>query len=61
MDVLAGDVPCQPWSIAGKGQDIEEKIGGERDLRPEMFRVTHQVRPQGRHCRKRGGANTPII
>jgi DNA (cytosine-5)-methyltransferase 1 len=46
VDVLAGGVPCQPWSIAGKKQDIEEKIGGERNLWPEMFRVTHQVRPK---------------
>jgi DNA (cytosine-5)-methyltransferase 1 len=46
VDVLAGGVPCQPWSIAGKAEDIEEKIGGERNLWPEMFRVAHQVRPR---------------
>jgi DNA (cytosine-5)-methyltransferase 1 len=46
VDVLAGGVPCQPWSIAGKKQDIEEKIGGERNLWPEMFRVAHETRPK---------------
>ncbi|WP_433612584.1 DNA cytosine methyltransferase [Dactylosporangium sp. CA-139114] len=46
VDVLAGGVPCQPWSIAGKKEDIEEKIGGERNLWPEMFRVAHQTRPK---------------
>jgi DNA (cytosine-5)-methyltransferase 1 len=46
VDVLAGGVPCQPWSIAGKSEDIEQKIGGERNLWPEMFRVAHQTRPR---------------
>lgn len=46
IDLLAGGVPCQPWSIAGKKQDIEEKIGGERNLWPEMFRVAHESRPK---------------
>src|SRR5690606_7296243 len=46
IHVLAGGVPCQPWSIAGKKEDIEEKIGGERNLWPEMFRVAHQARPK---------------
>lgn len=46
VDVLAGGVPCQPWSIAGKKEDIEEKIGGERNLWPEMFRVAHEARPK---------------
>jgi DNA (cytosine-5)-methyltransferase 1 len=46
VDVLAGGVPCQPWSIAGKSQDIEEKIGGERNLWPEMFRAARQARPK---------------
>ncbi|MEV0425527.1 DNA cytosine methyltransferase [Micromonospora sp. NPDC050495] len=45
VHVLAGGVPCQPWSIAGKSQDIEEKIGGERNLWPEMFRAAHEARP----------------
>ncbi|MEU4215093.1 DNA cytosine methyltransferase [Actinoplanes sp. NPDC026623] len=46
VTLLAGGVPCQPWSIAGKKQDIEEKIGGERNLWPEMFRVAHETRPK---------------
>lgn len=46
VDALVGGVPCQPWSIAGKSQNIEEKIGGERNLWPEMLRVASQTRPK---------------
>jgi DNA (cytosine-5)-methyltransferase 1 len=42
IDLLAGGVPCPPFSIAGKqlGQN------DERDLFPEMIRLTNEIRPK---------------
>ena len=42
IDVLAGGVPCPPFSIAGKqlGQD------DERDLFPEALRLAAEIRPK---------------
>jgi DNA (cytosine-5)-methyltransferase 1 len=42
IDLLAGGVPCPPFSIAGKqlGQD------DDRDLFPEAMRLVHECRPK---------------
>lgn len=42
IDLLAGGVPCPPFSVAGKqlGQD------DERDLFPEAIRLIHEIRPR---------------
>ena len=42
VDLLAGGVPCPPFSIAGKqlGQD------DERDLFPEAIRLIREIRPR---------------
>lgn len=42
VDLLAGGVPCPPFSVAGQqlGQD------DERDLFPEMLRLVDEVRPK---------------
>lgn len=41
-DLLAGGVPCPPFSVAGK------QLGGkdERDLFPEALRLVDEIRPQ---------------
>lgn len=42
IELLAGGVPCQPWSLAGKhhGQD------DQRNLFPEMIRAVRETRPK---------------
>lgn len=42
VDLLAGGVPCPPFSIAGK------QLGAldERDLFPEALRLTREIRPR---------------
>ncbi|MEV6973399.1 DNA (cytosine-5-)-methyltransferase [Kitasatospora sp. NPDC093806] len=42
LDLLAGGVPCPPFSLAGK------KLGenDERDLFPEMLRIVEKLRPR---------------
>jgi DNA (cytosine-5)-methyltransferase 1 len=42
IDLLAGGVPCPPFSVAGKqlGQD------DERDLFPEMLRLVKEIQPR---------------
>lgn len=42
IDLLAGGVPCQPWSLGGKhkGQD------DQRNLFPEMVRAVRETRPK---------------
>jgi DNA (cytosine-5)-methyltransferase 1 len=42
IDLLAGGVPCQPFSIAGKhlGQD------DSRNMFPEMIRAVREIRPK---------------
>ena len=42
MDLLAGGVPCPPFSIAGK--QLGEK--DERDLFPEIIRLASECRPK---------------
>lgn len=41
VDVLAGGVPCPPFSIAGK----QLGSGDERDLFPEALRLVEEARP----------------
>lgn len=42
VDLLAGGVPCPPFSIAGKQLGSED----ERDLFPEMIRLTEECSPK---------------
>lgn len=42
VDVLAGGVPCPPFSIAGKQLGKDD----ERDLFPEALRLTEEIRPR---------------
>lgn len=41
IDLLAGGVPCPPFSIAGKQLGADD----ERDLFPEAIRLVHEARP----------------
>lgn len=41
VDVVAGGVPCQPWSLGGVHRGNED----ERNLWPELFRTVREVRP----------------
>lgn len=41
VDVVAGGVPCQPWSLGGVHKGFEDK----RNLWPELFRCVRQTRP----------------
>lgn len=42
IDLLAGGVPCPPFSIAGKQLGAAD----ERDLFPEMLRLTEELEPR---------------
>lgn len=42
VDLLAGGVPCPPFSIAGKGLGADD----ERDLFPQALRLVDEVRPR---------------
>ena len=42
IDLLAGGVPCPPFSIAGKQLGAED----ERDLFPQALRLAEEIRPQ---------------
>lgn len=42
IDLLAGGVPCPPFSVAGKQLGSED----ERDLFPEMLRLTEEIAPK---------------
>jgi DNA (cytosine-5)-methyltransferase 1 len=43
IDLVAGGVPCQPFSIGGKQLGHED----ERDLFPEALRVIEECKPRG--------------
>lgn len=42
IDLLAGGVPCPPFSVAGKQLGNED----ERDLFPEMLRLVAEIKPR---------------
>lgn len=42
LDLLAGGVPCPPFSAAGKQLGRDD----ERDLFPEMLRLVHELEPK---------------
>ncbi|PSK89369.1 DNA (cytosine-5)-methyltransferase 1 [Murinocardiopsis flavida] len=42
LDLLAGGVPCPPFSLAGKQLGRED----ERDLFPAMLRMVHELKPR---------------
>lgn len=42
IDLLAGGVPCPPFSVAGKQLGSND----ERDLFPEAIRLTEEIRPK---------------
>lgn len=42
VDLLAGGVPCPPFSVAGKQQGKED----DRDLFPEMLRLAEEINPR---------------
>lgn len=42
VDLLAGGVPCPPFSIAGKQLGKDD----ERDLFPEALRLLHEIKPR---------------
>jgi len=42
VDLIAGGVPCQPFSIGGKGQGSAD----ERDMFPEFVRAVRTLRPR---------------
>lgn len=42
VDVVAGGVPCQPWSLGGAHKGYEDK----RNLWPDLFRCVRETRPK---------------
>lgn len=42
VDVVAGGVPCQPWSVAGMHKGYDD----QRNLWPELFRCVRETRPR---------------
>jgi DNA (cytosine-5)-methyltransferase 1 len=42
VDVVAGGVPCQPWSLGGAHRGFHDA----RNLWPELFRCVREVRPR---------------
>ena len=42
VDVVAGGVPCQPWSLGGAHKGYDDP----RNLWPEFFRVIRETRPR---------------
>src|SRR5262249_43217468 len=42
IDVVAGGVPCQPWSLGGVHRGYDDP----RNLWPELFRCVRETRPR---------------
>lgn len=42
VDVVAGGVPCQPWSLGG----VHKGYDDSRNLWPELFRTIRETRPR---------------
>lgn len=42
VDVIAGGVPCQPWSLGGVSRGFDD----DRNLWPELFRCVREIRPR---------------
>ena len=42
VDVIAGGVPCQPWSLGGVHRGFDDR----RNLWPELFRSVREMRPR---------------
>lgn len=42
VDVVAGGVPCQPWSLGG----VHKGYDDPRNLWPELFRTVRETRPR---------------
>lgn len=42
VDVVAGGVPCQPWSLGGAHKGYDDP----RNLWPELFRVIRETKPR---------------
>jgi DNA (cytosine-5)-methyltransferase 1 len=42
VDVVAGGVPCQPWSLGGAHRGWDD----QRNLWPELFRCVRETRPK---------------
>jgi DNA (cytosine-5)-methyltransferase 1 len=42
VDVVAGGVPCQPWSLGG----VHKGYNDRRNLWPELFRCVREIRPR---------------
>jgi DNA (cytosine-5)-methyltransferase 1 len=42
VDVVAGGVPCQPWSLGGVHKGYDDR----RNLWPELFRCVRETRPR---------------
>lgn len=42
VEVVAGGVPCQPWSLGGVHKGYDDK----RNLWPELFRCVREIRPR---------------
>lgn len=42
VDVVAGGVPCQPWSLGGAHKGYDDP----RNLWPELFRTVREIRPK---------------
>ena len=42
VDVIAGGVPCQPWSLGG----VHKGYDDARNLWPELFRCVRETRPR---------------
>ena len=42
IDLIAGGVPCQPWSLGGKHKGFND----DRNLFPEVVKIVRQLRPK---------------